>query len=142
MTTAIRPAGCALIAALVAASGAQAADLYCSITNDKSGAKTAYVFRSAGDDVFAEIAVGRDGWVKEHQPKDRPLWSTRLYKGMFTITYRADRRYRLIMPNETKSDGNGFMWTPAVLFRDMTIIANGRCRYKREPTHGFEEEDN
>jgi hypothetical protein len=36
---------------------------------------------------------------------------------------------RLMMPNETKSDGNGFMWTPAVLFRDDALIARGRRAY-------------
>jgi hypothetical protein len=54
----------------------------CTVKTD-TGNTVRWHFIPVRDGVIAEVAVSRNGWVRMHDPQDRPLWSTRsLHHGL------------------------------------------------------------
>jgi hypothetical protein len=128
----------ALMALTTTAAPAAEHMVSCTIKTD-TGNTVKYHFIPAGDGVVAEVAVSRNGWVRLHDPKDRPLWSTAPVpmenQTVLAMTYRADNRYVLFITIPT----NGRRAAAAQLDRAGFPIGGGHCinETNPEPTHGY-----
>lgn len=125
----MRALSAAVLVAVLATSGANAAGtLVCALTDIK-GNKINYAFIEAPDGKsVSEIKVSRNEKVITHAERDRPVWGFEIIEDRVYLNYRRDPRYFLAMFTDMKPKGR-VKTSEAALYLESEPLASGECGF-------------